>query len=69
MATVTTINQPLWDVKAVARLLNCSTDCVRKMAQKGLIPARKIGVVGTHWRFRPSDVEAWLNENDGNDQR
>src|SRR6266700_612754 len=31
------------------------------MAQKGTIPALKIGVVGAHWRFRPNDVKSWLN--------
>jgi len=27
-----------------------------------MIPALKIGVVGTHWRFRPKNIEASLKE-------
>jgi excisionase family DNA binding protein len=62
MASLVAISEPLLDVKEVAQFLRCSTDCVRKMARKGIIPCRKVGVVGTLYRFRRSDIEAWLNE-------
>jgi excisionase family DNA binding protein len=54
-------DEPLMDVKAVAILLQCSKGCVRNMARAGILPFRKIGVVGTHYRFRKSDIAAWLN--------
>ena len=44
----------------VATYLRLSKDTVYRMAQSGKIPASK---VGTQWRFRRSDVEAWLEQN------
>jgi len=44
----------------VAAYLRLSKDTVYRMAQSGKIPASK---VGTQWRFRQSDVDAWLEQN------
>jgi len=48
----------LLDVKAVAKLLECSTRSVRRLADAGRMPAPlKIGAL---LRFRRADVEAWI---------
>lgn len=44
----------------VASYLRLSKDTVYRMAQRGRIPASK---VGTQWRFRREDVEEWLDKN------
>ncbi|MBW2149002.1 MAG: helix-turn-helix domain-containing protein [Deltaproteobacteria bacterium] len=44
----------------VATYLRLSKDTVYRMAQTGKIPACK---VGTLWRFRKDDVDAWLEKN------
>ena len=50
----------LMTLDEVAAFLRLSKDTVYRMAQSGRIPASK---VGTQWRFRRSDVEAWLEQN------
>ena len=50
----------LMTIEEVAAYLRLSKDTVYRMAQAGKIPASK---VGTQWRFRQNDVDAWLEEN------
>jgi len=50
----------LMTLDEVAAYLRLSKDTVYRMAQSGRIPASK---VGTQWRFRQSDVDAWLEQN------
>lgn len=44
----------------IASFLAVSRDTVYRMAQKGKIPAVKIG---NQWRFAQSEVTAWLKAN------
>jgi excisionase family DNA binding protein len=52
-------SQPLWTVKDTAEYLRLKPETVRMMARKGDLPAIKVGK--RVWRFRPGDVENWLN--------
>lgn len=49
--------EPLVGVREVADALGLHTDTVKKKAQRGEIPALKIG---KHWRFRLSEVDGWI---------
>jgi excisionase family DNA binding protein len=51
--------EPLIDANAAARLLGLHPVTVCEFARKGIIPAIKIGRV---WRFRPSSLQRWLDE-------
>ena len=46
-------------IEEVASYLRVSDRTVYDWAQKGEIPAGKIGTV---WRFKKSEVEKWVNE-------
>ena len=46
-------------IEEVAKYLRVSDRTVYDWAQKGEIPAGKIGTV---WRFKKSEVEKWVNE-------
>ncbi|MBZ0165502.1 MAG: helix-turn-helix domain-containing protein [Candidatus Omnitrophica bacterium] len=52
-------------IKDVARYLSLHTSTVYRYAQKGVIPAFK---VGSDWRFSRRHIDAWIdskiNEND-----
>lgn len=50
----------LWDARDVARFLKCSPSAVYRWAELGQIPCRRIG---TLLRFKPEEVEAWLDRN------
>ncbi len=50
----------LMTLEEVATYLRLSKDTLYRMAQTGKIPASK---VGTQWRFRRSEVDAWLEQN------
>jgi excisionase family DNA binding protein len=52
------MNAPM-TLDEVAAYPRLSKDTVYRMAQSGKMPASK---VGTQWRFRPSDVEEWLEQ-------
>ena len=52
--------ESLMTLVEVAEYLRLSKDSVYRMAQKGKIPASK---VGTQWRFRRKDVDEWLERN------
>ena len=47
----------LWTIREVAQYLHLSKQAVYVSAQKGLIPAFKLG---SAWRFKKSDIEFWL---------
>jgi PTS system nitrogen regulatory IIA component len=46
-------------IEEVAKYLRVSERTVYDWAQKGEIPAGKIGTV---WRFKKSEIERWVNE-------
>ena len=46
-------------IEEVARYLRVSDRTVYDWAQKGEIPAGKIGTV---WRFKKSEIEKWVND-------
>jgi excisionase family DNA binding protein len=50
----------LWNAQDVARFLKCSPSAVYRWAELGQIPCRRIG---TLLRFKPEEVEAWLDRN------
>jgi excisionase family DNA binding protein len=52
--------EALLNVKEVAEFLQVNTTTVYAWAQSGQMPAIKLG---RSWRFRRSDLEAWLNRN------
>ncbi|MFH1201557.1 MAG: helix-turn-helix domain-containing protein [Candidatus Omnitrophota bacterium] len=43
----------------VARYLKISKDTIYKFAQKGTIPASKIG---RQWRFNRTDIDSWIKK-------
>lgn len=51
------MQEELLDAKAVAKLLNLSYRTVVNMTDRGEIPGFK---VGTQWRYRPSDIDAYI---------
>jgi PTS system nitrogen regulatory IIA component len=53
-------------IEEVAKYLRVSERTVYEWAQKGEIPAGKIG---TAWRFKKTDIERWVNERLPADQR
>lgn len=50
----------LMTLEEVASYLRLSKDTVYRMAQRGRIPASKVGM---QWRFRREDVDQWLDKN------
>ena len=50
----------LMTLEEVAAYLRLSKDTVYRMAQGSKIPASKLG---TQWRFRKSEVDAWIDKN------
>jgi len=53
--------EELVTVQEVADYLKMSTQTIYRFAQQGRIPALK---VGNRWRFRPADIETWLQHQD-----
>lgn len=51
--------EALLNVKEVADFLRVNTNTVYVWARQGRLPAIKIG---RSWRFRRSDLEAWLEK-------
>jgi PTS system nitrogen regulatory IIA component len=51
-----------FDVEGLARYLHISTSQVTKMAERGTLPARKIG---GQWRFARGEIHHWLEERIG----
>ena len=50
------IDQP-WTTEEAASFLKIHPRTLTRLAQLGEIPAFRIGV---HWRFRPLDVDTWM---------
>lgn len=49
--------EPLLTLREAAEVLKIHQDTLKKRARAGEIPAMKIG---KYWRFRLSDLDAWL---------
>ncbi len=49
----------LMDIEDLAEYLGLNRSTVYGMAQKGKLPGAKIG---GSWRFKPEDVEEWIEE-------
>jgi PTS system nitrogen regulatory IIA component len=49
----------LMSIKELADYLNVTATTIYLWSKRGQIPAMKVGNV---WRYRRSDIEAWLNE-------
>ena len=54
-----TVGDDILTIEEVAKYLRVSERTVYDWAQKGEIPAGKIGTV---WRFKKSEIEKWVNE-------
>jgi excisionase family DNA binding protein len=52
--------EALMDIKQVAAYLQINEATAYNWAQSGKLPGIKIGRI---WRFRPEDIEAWLDQN------
>lgn len=52
-------NEQLMNVRQVAEFLQLNQTTVYAWAQQGVLPGYKLG---RNWRFRPSEIEAWLEE-------
>lgn len=50
----------LMDIRQVTAYLQINEATAYSWAQKSKLPGIKIGRI---WRFRPEDIEAWLDEN------
>jgi excisionase family DNA binding protein len=48
---------PAWTVRQVAEYLSVNERTVYRMAERGHLPAFK---VGDAWRFRREDIDAWI---------
>jgi PTS system nitrogen regulatory IIA component len=53
------VEEDILTIEEVAKYLRVSERTVYDWAQKGEIPAGKIGTV---WRFKKNDIERWVNE-------
>jgi PTS system nitrogen regulatory IIA component len=53
------LSNDILTIEEVAKYLRVSERTVYEWAQKGEIPAGKIGTV---WRFKKTDIERWVNE-------
>lgn len=47
-------------LQEVAGYLRVSKDSIYRLAQKGEVPASKIGNL---WRFRKDEIDEWMNNN------
>lgn len=55
-----TVEETLMDIKQVAAYLQITEATAYNWAQSGKLPGIKMGRI---WRFRPSDIEDWLDQN------
>lgn len=49
--------EPIWDSETAAAYLQIHPRTLTRMARNGEIPGFQIG---THWRFRASDLDEWM---------
>jgi excisionase family DNA binding protein len=54
------VSEPLLTAREVSAYLNLSKITIYEWAHRGKIPAFRLG---HHWRFRRSEIEAWLDRN------
>ena len=54
----TTAPNAAWTVRQVADYLSVNDRTVYRMAERGELPAFK---VGDAWRFRRDDIDAWID--------
>jgi excisionase family DNA binding protein len=47
----------LLDIRETAQVLRLHPDTVKKMAERGQVPAIKLG---KYWRFRLSELDVWI---------
>lgn len=59
MGTETVKLEPLIGAVDAAKLLNCSPQTIKRNADRGEIPAMKIG---NRWMFLPSLLDTWRRE-------
>ncbi len=50
---------PAWTVRQVAEYLSVNERTVYRIAERGELPAFK---VGDAWRFRREDIDAWIEQ-------
>ena len=56
------MSEEILTIQEVAKLLKVADKTVYTMAQKGTLPAFKVGGL---WRFRRQDLDTWINERVG----
>jgi excisionase family DNA binding protein len=52
-------DEQLMSIREVAEFLQLNQTTVYAWAQQGILPGYKLGRT---WRFRPSELDAWLEE-------
>ena len=52
-------DEQLMSIRDVAEFLQLNQTTIYAWAQQGYLPGYKLGRT---WRFRPSEIEAWLEE-------
>ena len=52
-------DEQLMSIRDVADFLQLNQTTVYAWAQQGILPGYKLG---RNWRFRPSEIEAWLEK-------
>lgn len=52
-------------LEEVAQYLKVSRDSIYRLAQKGEIPASKVGNL---WRFKKDEIDKWMKENRNNEK-
>jgi len=53
---------PVMTIEELSKYLKISRSTLYKLAQKGNLPAQK---VGRHWRFHRAAVDRWLGDDAG----
>ena len=53
-------------LEEVAQYLKVSKDSIYRLAQKGEIPASKIGNL---WRFKKEEIDKWMKNNRNNSSK
>ncbi len=56
MPDLSALKRP-WTTQEAADFLQIHPRTITRMAKSGELPAFRIG---THWRFRPSDLDDWM---------
>jgi len=53
-------------IEEIAKYLNVSKDSIYRLAQKGEIPASKLGNL---WRFKKEEIDEWMRNNRNNKRK